>query len=79
MKAFKILNLIAFILLIVGGLAWLVIGLMDYNIIQALFFNNNVAMRVVYSLVGISSLWLLFSAAYSGQILFPWQADRTNR
>ena len=79
MKAFKILNLIAFILLVIGGLAWLIIGLMDYNIIQAIFFNNNIVMRIVYSLVGLSSLWLLFSAVYSGQILFPWENDKANR
>lgn len=76
MKAFKILNLIAFILLVIGGLAWLVIGLFDYNIVQAIFFNNNIVMRIVYSLVGLSTLWLLFSSIYSGRILFPWQEEK---
>ena len=75
MKAFRILNLIAFILLIIGGIAWLTIGLFNGNIVMAITFNNVVIARIIYSIVGISALWLLFAAAYTGHIGFPWERN----
>lgn len=75
MKAFRILNLVAFILLIIGGIAWLTLGLFNGNIVMAISFNNVIIARIIYSIVGISSLWLLFSAAYTGHIGFPWERN----
>jgi uncharacterized protein len=75
MRAFRTINLIAFILLIIGGIAWLTLGLFNGNIVMAIAFNNIIVARVIYTLVGLSSLWLLFSAAYTGHIGFPWERN----
>lgn len=75
MKAFRILNLVAFILLIIGGIAWLTLGLFNGNIVMAISFNNVIIARIIYSIVGISALWLLFSVAYTGHIGFPWERN----
>lgn len=58
----KITTIIAFVLVIIGALAWLLIGLFDFNIVAMLFGSGAGAMvsRIIYSLVGISALWLIF-------------------
>lgn len=76
MKTFKIINLIAFILVCIGGIAWLAFGLFDANIVRWMALDSNTVARVIYALVGLSTLWLLFSVAFTGRLLFPWQNDR---
>jgi uncharacterized membrane protein YuzA (DUF378 family) len=75
MKAFRIINLISFILLAIGGLAWLTMGLFNVNLVTSIVFGNAIAARVIYSLVGLATLWLLFAASYTGHIGFPWNKE----
>jgi uncharacterized membrane protein YuzA (DUF378 family) len=58
----KITTIIAFSLVIIGALVWLLVGLFDFNIVAWLFGVGSAAVvsRVIYSLVGISALWMLF-------------------
>lgn len=58
----KITAVIAFILVIVGALVWGMIGLFDFNLVSLVFGAGNGALvsRIIYSLVGISGLWLIF-------------------
>ena len=41
---------------IVGGINWGVIGLLDFNLVAALFGEASVISRIVYSLVGLTSI-----------------------
>ena len=41
---------------IIGALNWGVIGFFDFNLVEALFMENDVITRIVYSLVGICGL-----------------------
>jgi uncharacterized protein len=41
---------------IVGGLNWGLIGLLDFNIITAIFGNASIIPRIIYSLVGLTSI-----------------------
>lgn len=41
---------------IVGALNWGLIGFFDFNLVEALFMNNTVIIRIVYSLVGLCGL-----------------------
>lgn len=52
-----ILNIITLILVIVGGLNWGLVGLVDFNLVAALFGEVSTLSRIVYILVGISALW----------------------
>lgn len=54
----RILSIIAWILVIVGGLNWLLIGLFSWNLVAAIFMVDWLT-RIIYSLVGLSALWLL--------------------
>ena len=54
--------IISFILVIVGALVWLMVGLFNFNLVAFTFGSGAGAIisRVIYSLVGISALWLIF-------------------
>ena len=52
----KSLHSVAFILLVVGGLNWLLVGLFDWNIVDTL---GIAIAKIVYVLVGVSALYLI--------------------
>jgi uncharacterized membrane protein YuzA (DUF378 family) len=59
----KRLNALAAILTIVGGLNWGLVGLFKFDLVAAVFggmqFGEvNLASRIVYTLVGLSALYL---------------------
>ena len=47
---------LALTLIIVGGINWGLIGLFDYNLVDALFGGSNWFTRLIYILVGISAI-----------------------
>ncbi len=55
----KILNCIALTLVIIGALNWLLVGLIDFNLVDTLFGAGSVLSRIIYILVGISGIWSL--------------------
>lgn len=57
----RFFNFIAWILLLIGGLVWLLIGIASWNLVGAIFGDMAVISRIVYTLVGISAIWLLIS------------------
>lgn len=58
----KITTIIAFSLTIIGSLVWLAVGLFNFNIVAFIFGAGGAAIvaRIIYSLVGVSALWLIF-------------------
>jgi uncharacterized membrane protein YuzA (DUF378 family) len=55
----KILHMIAFLLLIIGGLNWGLVAF-HYNLVQSIFGTGTVA-SIIYALVGLSALFELFT------------------
>lgn len=53
------LNWIALILLIVGGLNWLLVGAFNFDLVAALFGPMSLLSRIVYILVGIAAIYAL--------------------
>ena len=54
----KSLNLVALVLLIVGGLNWGLVGAFQFDLVATLFGGQDAFVsRVVYVLVGLSALW----------------------
>jgi uncharacterized membrane protein YuzA (DUF378 family) len=51
----KALHTVTFILLVVGGLNWLLVGAFDFNLVTTLF-GDSVVTKVVYILVGLSAI-----------------------
>ncbi|MHB2168345.1 DUF378 domain-containing protein [Alsobacter sp. R-9] len=56
----KAINVIAMILLIVGGLNWGLVGLLDVDAVAAIFGEGTGLARAVYCLVGLAALWGLY-------------------
>jgi uncharacterized membrane protein YuzA (DUF378 family) len=54
----KALHTIAFILVIVGALNWLLVGF-NWNLVDAIFGAGNIIGRIIYILVGISGIILV--------------------
>jgi uncharacterized membrane protein YuzA (DUF378 family) len=52
------LDWIAFILVIIGGLNWGLVGAVDFNLVMTIFGVGMVA-NIIYILVGLSALYLL--------------------
>jgi len=51
---------IALILVIVGGLNWLLVGIFSFDLVAAIFGAMSVIARIVYILVGISAVYIIF-------------------
>jgi len=58
----KTTTIIAYCLVIVGAIVWFMVGLFDFNLVAAIFGAGSSAVisRIIYSLVGLSGLWLIF-------------------
>ncbi|RVH17020.1 DUF378 domain-containing protein [Sinorhizobium meliloti] len=57
-------NLITLLLVIIGGINWLLVGLFQVDLVAALFGGqDSIVARVVYVLVGLSALWQLMPFA----------------
>lgn len=64
----KTLNLVTLLLVIIGGLNWLLVGALRVDLVAAIFGGPDAALsRLVYILVGLSALWQLvpLSKAFS--------------
>lgn len=55
----RIVNSVTLLLLIVGGLNWGLVGLLEFDLVAALFGEMSALSRIVYSLVGASALYQL--------------------
>jgi uncharacterized membrane protein YuzA (DUF378 family) len=53
------MNWIALILLIIGGLNWMLVGLFEFDLVAALFGEMTVLARIVYILVGVAAIYAL--------------------
>lgn len=56
----KTLDYIALILLIIGGINWLLVGIFQWDLVAALFGGAaGIISRIIYILVGISALYCI--------------------
>ncbi len=56
----RILNLVTLLLVIIGGINWLLVGLADFDLVASLFGGRASPLAtLIYVLVGISALWQL--------------------
>ncbi|WP_308637092.1 DUF378 domain-containing protein [Paenibacillus silvisoli] len=56
----KVLNVVSLLVLILGGLNWLVIGLFEYDVVSEVFDgSDSVGAKIVYIIVGLAALYSL--------------------
>lgn len=56
----KVIDLIATILLIFGGLNWGLVGVADFNVIMYTFIAMRNLQHAIYIFIGIAALWKIF-------------------
>ena len=56
----KMIRKIAYILTLIGALNWGMVGVAQFDLVAAIFGMGLIA-NIIYSLVGISALWLIFA------------------
>lgn len=54
----KILHIIAFVLLVIGGLNWGLVAI-GYNVVDMILGAGSTAGRVAYALVGLSAIYFV--------------------
>lgn len=59
MRKFNLWDWIAFVLLIVGGLNWGLVGAFNFDLVATIFRDMTALSRIVYVLVGLAAIYLL--------------------
>ncbi len=54
------LDWIALILLVIGGLNWGLVGVWNWNLVDAIFGVGSVVARIIYIVVGLAGLWGIY-------------------
>jgi uncharacterized protein len=67
MKKMNFLEWLAFVLVVVGGLNWGLIGLFNFNLVAAVFGQMTFISRLIYALVGISSVYVALLPAIESE------------
>lgn len=61
MRGLNGLDWTALILVIIGGINWLLVGLFNWNLVGAIFGGDISGFsRVIYTIVGLAALYLIF-------------------
>ncbi len=55
----KVIDTIALVLVIIGAINWGLVGIFNFNLVDAIFGAMSVISRIIYILVGISGLWAI--------------------
>jgi uncharacterized membrane protein YuzA (DUF378 family) len=66
--AMKALDIITLILVIIGGINWGLVGLLDFNLVTTIFGEADgdglpIVTKIVYIVVGLAALWQLMPLA----------------
>ena len=62
-----VINIIAFILAVIGALNWGLVGFFKFNLVSAVFGKDrNVWHVVIYGLICLAGIWLIIAAAVGG-------------
>ena len=61
------LDYLAMILMIIGGLNWGLVGLLDLDLVATLFGSGSTVSRVIYILVGLAAVWGLVTMTKLGR------------
>lgn len=52
---------LAYVLVVIGGLNWGLVGFFKYNLVDKIFGVDSTASRVIYAIVGLAALYMLYT------------------
>ena len=59
----NILDWVAIVLVIVGGLNWGLVGAFNFDLVATIFGAMSALSRIVYVLVGLAAIYLIYTAS----------------
>ncbi len=60
----RTLHAIVLTLIIIGGINWGLVGIFNYNLVDAIFGTMSWVSRIIYTLVGIAGVWAIAFYGY---------------
>lgn len=69
----KILDVITGIILIIGGLNWGVMAIIDFNLIGWIFRDMNLLTRIIFLVIGLSAVYQI---VFWKQIRHHWSSKK---
>lgn len=57
----NVVDWVAFVLIIIGGLNWGLVGFFKWNLVDHLFGSGSALARIVYAVVGLASLYAIYA------------------
>jgi uncharacterized membrane protein YuzA (DUF378 family) len=60
MGKLNVLDWIALILLVIGGLNWGLVGVFKFDLVKAIFGDMTIVSRIIYIVVGVAALYTIF-------------------
>ena len=67
MKNANVIDWIAVVLVIIGGLNWGLVGIFKFDLVAAILGDMSAISRVVYTLVGIAALYMIYTSTKLGK------------
>ena len=58
----NVIDWVALVLVLVGGLNWGLVGLFNFDLVATLFGVASIVSKIVYVLVGVSAVYMIFKA-----------------
>ncbi|HTH71914.1 MAG TPA: DUF378 domain-containing protein [Candidatus Pristimantibacillus sp.] len=55
------LDILAYLLVIVGGINWGLVGFFNYNLVTRIFGESTSVTRIIYAAIGLAAIYLLYS------------------
>jgi uncharacterized protein len=59
-KHMKVIDVIAMLLILIGGLNWGLVGFFDIDLVSAILGKGSGLSRLIFALVGLSTLYKIF-------------------
>lgn len=53
------LDWVVFVLVVIGGLNWGLVGFFKFNLVEAIFQSGSLLSSIIYDLVGLAALYYL--------------------
>jgi hypothetical protein len=60
MGKLNVLDWIALILLVIGGLNWGLVGVFKFDLVKAIFGDMAIVSRIIYIVVGVAALYTIY-------------------
>ena len=71
-------NWIAFVILLLGGINWGLVGIFNFNLVEWIFGGYNAGSMIIYILVLLAAIWLIIAACMQGAIYLMNKKTKNN-